>query len=222
MELLDTNITIHSTPNNPKNKNLPKNPNLENANIQNLIEVLSKFADKDGNIYTYQAGSGTLKIDHNGKIILGKPGNTAPGEYIEEKYMRGGGLSVFKADKGSIIYKRGLGRGLTRGIRINQRKNAGFDNKPTAGDSGSSFYVYDSVNEKWVLLGVASTSDYVNTNQIGFVSKADFEDFKKNAIFEMILSNGKLSGTRTVGALEQYIDLANSTWTMDSLSLIHI
>ena len=156
-----------------------QNPAQESINLNAFNEQLNALKNEKGELYLYQAGSGT--------IIL-RDGYTTLDESInrnENGETKGGGFGTLV--QSSIKYET-LVQGFckegencsVRGIMFNYAPNTDFNNRITSGDSGSGIYAYDNKNKKWVLLGVVSQSTTGNVAYIAAVSNKDLQDYQKN------------------------------------------
>ena len=177
---------------NVENSLIKADATKESQNINTLKDELKNFADSEGNIYLYQAGSGVITLRGGTNTELNR---------MENGETRGGGFGTLGKD--SIVYDCLVQSQNcdTRGIRFNYNPNLDFNNRITSGDSGSGIYAYDKKNNKWVLLGVTS-QEWGGQNRafVSFVSNKDFEDYQKN--------------------FEQKIDLSTSAkWTMNNQNL---
>ena len=156
-----------------------QNPAQESINLNAFNEQLNALKNEKGELYLYQAGSGTI-ILRDGYTTLDDSINRN-----ENGETKGGGFGTLV--QSSIKYET-LVQGFceegencsVRGIMFNYAPNTDFNNRITSGDSGSGIYAYDNKNKKWVLLGVVSQSTTGNVAYIAAVSNKDLQDYQKN------------------------------------------
>ena len=153
---------------NVENSTTSTNTANEITNIENLKKELDRFAkDSEGNVYIYQAGSGSVTLRGTNN-----PQNFNTNESGE---LKGGGFGTLQGIRYSGLVQHPESN--LRGILFGYSPNGDFNNRITSGDSGSGFYAYDKVNDKWVLLGVTSMA-WGNQAMVSFASNKDFEDYR--------------------------------------------
>ncbi|SUW96783.1 anti-codon nuclease masking agent [Campylobacter jejuni subsp. doylei] len=162
--------------------------NSSQSDIDGFKNEIKNLKDKDGNIYLYQAGSGT--------VILRNGDKTTKFDTKENGEIKGGGFGTLE----SITFGKCeiCGDTTTSGIVFNYKPNLDFRNIITEGDSGSGIYAYDGTNQKWILLGVVSQTFIqlgLDEAKISFVSNKDLQDYQKK--------------------FEQKIDLQNNQWILE-------
>lgn len=171
----------------------------EKANIEALKNALQSYKDENGNILVFQAGQGLLSITGGDGAGFRNQGiNGYEG-------MRGGSVSKIQVDGSgnlAIDYKQlcSTGQACEKGLTISHIPLNDFKNTATIGDSGSGYFVYNTKDKKWELLGVVATTNYVVAGgTMSFVSVNDFNSFKQQ--------------------FEQRIDLQNHKWVFQSSGL---
>ena len=171
----------------------------ESQNLQNFKNELEKLKDSNGNIYLFQAGSGGVTLRGTNAQQSFDTNNS--GE------LKGGGFGVLNIDSAAYYdLVQGFASNDSRGIFYYYNPSGDFNNRITSGDSGSGIYAYDSANNKWILLGVASRATTgVNRAEVSFVSNKDFADYQSN--FEQQI-NLKISDQHT------------NTWSFNNNTLI--
>ena len=84
----------------------------------------------------------------------------------------------------------------------------GFRNRLLPGDSGSGFFVYDTVAQKWVLVGVL-TGVEDNKNYASIVTARDFNDYKQE--YENLVSGVNVLGSALVQNKDNIFSSANGS-----------
>ncbi|MGP1562054.1 MAG: S6 family peptidase, partial [Helicobacteraceae bacterium] len=112
----------------------------------------------------------------------------------------------------SARYLKNVARKERPGVYLYMSSNGKFRNRLLPGDSGSGFFIYDKIKEKWVLVGVL-TSVGDTSNDVSIVTKTDFDDYKKD--YEHKVSNANISGNN-LKKNKDNIFSANSKVTLNS------
>lgn len=162
-----------------------ENPTQESTNLDAFNKKLDALKNEKGELYLYQAGSGTI-ILRDGYTTLDDSINRN-----ENGETKGGGFGTLVKDSAayeSLVLPSEFCNSETqncsvRGIMFKYASNLDFNNRITSGDSGSGIYAYDNTNKKWVLLGVVSQSTGTETNagnvaNIAAVSNKDLQDYQ--------------------------------------------
>lgn len=162
-----------------------ENPTQESINLDAFNKKLNALKNEKGELYLYQAGSGTI-ILRDGYTTLDDSINRN-----ENGETKGGGFGTLVKDSAtyeSLVLPNKFCSSETqncsvRGIMFKYASNLEFNNRITSGDSGSGIYAYDNTNKKWVLLGVVSQSTGTETNagnvaNIAAVSNKDLQDYQ--------------------------------------------
>ena len=155
-----------------------KDPTKESINLNAFKEQLNALKNEKGELYLYQAGSGTI-ILRDGYTTLDDSINRN-----ENGETKGGGFGTLKQD--SIAYEKlvhcpseeGCSNRDVYGMYFNYIPNSNFNNRITSGDSGSGIYAYNTTKKEWVLLGVTSQSTTGNVAYIAAVSNKDLQDYQ--------------------------------------------
>lgn len=128
------------------------------AKISNYIKDIKNSGGARGdNILAYQAGTGALGLE---KL---KPKTESDGydtvvsarEFEDQGIVNqalGGSVNEISANY-SAHYKSNLSSINRPGVYMFMTSDRGFRNRLLPGDSGSGFFVYDTVAQKWVLVG---------------------------------------------------------------------
>lgn len=102
----------------------------------------------------------------------------------------------------SAVYKTHYLSISNSGVYLFMTSNRGFRNRLLPGDSGSGFFVYDTVAQKWVLVCVL-TGVEDNKNYASIVTARDFNDYKKE--YENLVSGVNVLGSALVQNKDKYI-----------------
>lgn len=157
-----------------------ENPTQESTNLDAFNKKLDALKNEKGELYLYQAGSGTI-ILRDGYTTLDDSINRN-----ENGETKGGGFGTLVKDSAayeSLVLPNKFCNSETqncsvRGIMFKYASNLEFNNRITSGDSGSGIYAYDNKNNKWVLLGVVSQSTSSNVANIAAVSNKDLQNYQ--------------------------------------------
>ena len=157
-----------------------ENPTQESINLDAFNKKLNALKNEKGELYLYQAGSGTI-ILRDGYTTLDDSINRN-----ENGETKGGGFGTLVKDSAtyeSLVLPNKFCSSETqncsvRGIMFKYASNLEFNNRITSGDSGSGIYAYDTKKNEWVLLGVVSQSTSSNVANIAAVSNKDLQDYQ--------------------------------------------
>ncbi len=157
-----------------------ENPTQESTNLDAFNKKLNALKNEKGELYLYQAGSGTI-ILRDGYTTLDDSINRN-----ENSETKGGGFGTLVKDSAtyeSLVLPNKFCSSETqncsvRGIMFKYASNLEFNNRITSGDSGSGIYAYDTKKKEWVLLGVVSQSTSSNVANIAAVSNKDLQDYQ--------------------------------------------
>ena len=108
----------------------------------------------------------------------------------------------------SAVYKSHYSSVSKPGVYLFMTSNRGFRNRLLPGDSGSGFFVYDTVAQKWVLVGVL-TGVEDNKNYASIVTARDFNDYKKG--YENLVSGVNILGSALVQNKDNIFSSANGS-----------
>ena len=172
---------------NSTNTSNPTSTAQESQNLADFKDKIKSLADSSGNVYIYQAGSGVITLRGGASTDISR---------LDNGETKGGGFGILNIESSAYLdLVKGYASGDSRGITFTYSPNGDFNNRITSGDSGSGIYAYDSTNNKWILLGVASRATTgVNRAEVSFVSNKDFADYQSN--FEQQI-NLKISDQHT-------------------------
>lgn len=182
--------------------------NKAEANAKKITDYIKKIKEKEANsgnnIMAYQAGTGLLALEkpkpkeesdgYNDVFTATEFEKQTENDKTLFNKSLGGSLNEISANY-SAVYKAKHATINTPGVYLYMTTNKNFRNRLLPGDSGSGFFVYDTVKQKWVLVGVLSTvADYKNHASI--VTKTDFDDYKKD--YENSLSGANIQSNSLV------------------------
>ena len=189
---------------------------IEVRKIENYFKAIKNSGGANGNdIFAYQAGIGLLSLEKP-RIdpITGNP--TGGYDTIVDKdgtnnQTLGASLNNINIIN-SVAYKKKislLGDGNeVNGIYVLPFTNDNFRNKLYIGDSGSGFFVYDTLKNKWVLVGVTSVANGTQ-NYASIVTARDFNDYKKE--YENLVSGVNVLGSALVQNKDNIFSSANGS-----------
>jgi len=190
-------------------------------------EIKNRGGANGNNIFAYQAGTGLLSLE---KPRIDPVSGHRTGGYDTvidkddtDNQTLGGSLNDISVFNSATYKKRlpllGQDHNLN-GIYILASTNENFRNKLYIGDSGSGFFVYDTVKKKWVLVGVTSVASG-EQNYASIVSARDFSDYKQ--AYENVVSGTNITDTELVANKDNILDNTNgSTITLNNdLNLGH-
>ncbi len=185
-------------------------PNLEISsqdqakNEANAKKIEDRFRDiknsggaSGENILAYEAGTGSLALEKPKSDSDGFAEVMSATEFEHQNIVNNAlGASVNEIGVAySAVYKSHYSSVSKPGVYLFMTSNRGFRNRLLPGDSGSSFFVYDTVAQKWVLVGVL-TGVEDNKNYASIVTARDFNDYKKE--YENLVSGVNVLGSALV------------------------
>ena len=168
-------------------------PNLEissqdqtkdEANAKKIEDRFRDIKNSGGasgeNILAYEAGTGSLALEKPKSDSDGFAEVMSATEFEHQNIVNNAlGASVNEIGVAySAVYKSHYSSVSKPGVYLFMTSNRGFRNRLLPGDSGSGFFVYDTVAQKWVLVGVL-TGVEDNKNYASIVTARDFNDYKK-------------------------------------------
>ena len=198
-------------------------PNLEissqdqtkdEANAKKIEDRFRDIKNSGGasgeNILAYEAGTGSLALE--------KPKSDTDGfaevmsaTWFENQNIVNNALGASVNEIGvaySAVYKSHYSSVSKPGVYLFMTSNRGFRNRLLPGDSGSGFFVYDTVAQKWVLIGVL-TGVEDNKNYASIVTARDFNDYKKG--YENLVSGVNVLGSALVKNKDNIFSSANGS-----------
>ena len=198
-------------------------PNLEissqdqtkdEANAKKIEDRFRDIKNSGGasgeNILAYEAGTGSLALE--------KPKSDTDGfaevmsaTWFENQNIVNNALGASVNEIGvaySAVYKSHYSSVSKPGVYLFMTSNRGFRNRLLPGDSGSGFFVYDTVAQKWVLIGVL-TGVEDNKNYASIVTARDFNDYKKE--YENLVSGVNVLGNALVQNKDNIFSSANGS-----------
>ena len=191
--------------------------------ISNYIKDIKNSGGARGdNVLAYQAGTGALGLE---KL---KPKTESDGydtvvsarEFEDQGIVNqalGGSVNEISANY-SANYKTRLSSINRPGVYMFMTSDKGFRNRLLPGDSGSGFFVYDTVAQKWVLVGVLSTvAD--NSNQASIVTMTDFNDYKQD--YENAVAGSNVTDAQLVQNKDNILTATSDVTLNSDLDLGH-
>ena len=185
-------------------------PNLEissqdqtkdEANAKKIEDRFRDIKNSGGasgeNILAYEAGTGSLALEKPKSDSDGFAEVMSATEFENQNIVNNAlGASVNEIGVAySAVYKSHYSSVSKPGVYLFMTSNRGFRNRLLPGDSGSGFFVYDTVAQKWVLVGVL-TGVEDNKNYASIVTARDFNDYKKE--YENLVSGVNVLGSALV------------------------
>ena len=143
--------------------------------VKNNVKLISEYLKKidkenKGQLQIYQAGTGYLQVSGT-----------------NEKFSNitiGGGIHSLNSEGATVDFKTNKqyeADSISPGIMMGIISDKEFGNYLTKGDSGSSILLWDSIKEKWVVLGVTSVGAASSpTSSHSPVLQVDINDYMKN------------------------------------------
>ena len=193
------------------------------AKISNYIKDIKNSGGARGdNVLAYQAGTGALGLE---KL---KPKTESDGydtvvsarEFEDQGIVNqalGGSVNEISANS-SANYKTRLSSINRPGVYMFMTSDKGFRNRLLPGDSGSGFFVYDTVAQKWVLVGVLSAvAD--NRNYASIVTMTDFNDYKKD--YENAVAGSNVTDAQLVQNKDNILTTTSDVTLNSDLDLGH-
>ena len=160
------------------------------------------------NILAYEAGTGSLALEKPKSDSDGFAEVMSATEFENQNIVNNAlGASVNEIGVAySAVYKSHYSSVSKPGVYLFMTSNRGFRNRLLPGDSGSGFFVYDTVAQKWVLVGVL-TGVEDNKNYASIVTARDFNDYKKE--YENLVSGVNVLGSALVQNKDNIFSSAN-------------
>ena len=198
-------------------------PNLEissqdqtkdEANAKKIEDRFSDIKNSGGasgeNILAYEAGTGSLALEKPKSDTDGFAEVMSATEFENQNIVNNAlGASVNEIGVAySAVYKSHYSIVSKPGVYLFMTSNRGFRNRLLPGDSGSGFFVYDTVAQKWVLVGVL-TGVEDNKNYASIVTARDFNDYKKE--YENLVSGVNVLGSALVQNKDNIFSSANGS-----------
>lgn len=198
-------------------------PNLEissqdqtkdEANAKKIEDRFSDIKNSGGasgeNILAYEAGTGSLALEKPKSDTDGFAEVMSATEFENQNIVNNAlGASVNEIGVAySAVYKSHYSSVSKPGVYLFMTSNRGFRNRLLPGDSGSGFFVYDTVAQKWVLVGVL-TGVEDNKNYASIVTARDFNDYKKE--YENLVSGVNVLGSALVQNKDNIFSSANGS-----------
>ena len=198
-------------------------PNLEissqdqtkdEANAKKIEDRFSDIKNSGGasgeNILAYEAGTGSLALEKPKSDSDGFAEVMSATEFENQNIVNNAlGASVNEIGVAySAVYKSHYSIVSKPGVYLFMTSNRGFRNRLLPGDSGSGFFVYDTVAQKWVLVGVL-TGVEDNKNYASIVTARDFNDYKKE--YENLVSGVNVLGSALVQNKDNIFSSANGS-----------
>lgn len=198
-------------------------PNLEissqdqakdEANAKKIEDRFSDIKNSGGasgeNILAYEAGTGSLALERPKSDSDGFAEVMSATEFEHQNIVNNAlGASVNEIGVAySAVYKSHYSSVSKPGVYLFMTSNRGFRNRLLPGDSGSGFFVYDTVAQKWVLVGVL-TGVEDNKNYASIVTARDFNDYKKE--YENLVSGVNVLGSALVQNKDNIFSSANGS-----------
>lgn len=183
-----------------------------NANkIEDRFRDIKNSGGASGeNILAYEAGTGSLALEKPKSDTDGFAEVMSATEFENQNIVNNAlGASVNEIGVAySAVYKSHYSSVSKPGVYLFMTSNRGFRNRLLPGDSGSGFFVYDTVAQKWVLVGVL-TGVEDNKNYASIVTARDFNDYKKE--YENLVSGVNVLGSALVQNKDNIFSSANGS-----------
>ena len=162
------------------------------------------------NILAYEAGTGSLALEKPKSDSDGFAEVMSATEFENQNIVNNAlGASVNEIGVAySAVYKSHYSSVSKPGVYLFMTSNRGFRNRLLPGDSGSGFFVYDTVAQKWVLVGVL-TGVEDNKNYASIVTARDFNDYKQE--YENLVSGVNVLGNALVQNKDNIFSSANGS-----------
>lgn len=198
-------------------------PNLEissqdqtkdEANAKKIEDRFRDIKNSGGasgeNILAYEAGTGSLALEKPKSDSDGFAEVMSATEFEHQNIVNNAlGASVNEIGVAySAVYKSHYSSVSKHGVYLFMTSNRGFRNRLLPGDSGSGFFVYDTVAQKWVLVGVL-TGVEDNKNYASIVTARDFNDYKKE--YENLVSGVNVLDSALVQNKDNIFSSANGS-----------
>ena len=183
-----------------------------NANkIEDRFREIKNSGGASGdNILAYEAGTGSLALEKPKSDSDGFAEVMSATEFEHQNIVNNAlGASVNEIGVAySAVYKSYYSSVSKPGVYLFMTSNRGFRNRLLPGDSGSGFFVYDTVSQKWFLVGVL-TGVEDNKNYASIVTARDFNDYKKE--YENLVSGVNVLGSALVQNKDNIFSSANGS-----------
>ena len=183
-----------------------------NANkIEDRFRDIKNSGGANGeNILAYEAGTGSLALEKPKSDSDGFDEVMSATEFEYQNIVNKAlGASVNEIGVAySAVYKSHYSSVSKPGVYLFMTSSRGFRNRLLPGDSGSGFFVYDTVAQKWVLVGVL-TGVEDNKNYASIVTARDFNDYKKE--YENLVSGVNVLGGALVQNKDNIFSSANGS-----------
>ena len=198
-------------------------PNLEissqdqtkdEANAKKIEDHFRDIKNSGGasgeNILVYEAGTGSLALEKPKSDTDGFAEVMSATEFENQNIVNNAlGASVNEIGVAySAVYKSHYSSVSKPGVYLFMTSSRGFRNRLLPGDSGSGFFVYDTVSQKWILVGVL-TGVEDNKNYASIVTARDFNDYKKG--YENLVSGVNVLGSTLVQNKDNIFSSANGS-----------
>ncbi len=198
----------------------------DEANAKKIEDYIKDIKNSGGargdNILAYQAGTGALGLEKPKPKTESDGYNTVVSatEFEVQSIVNqalGGSVNEISANY-SAHYKTNLSSINRPGVYMFMTSDRGFRNRLLPGDSGSGFFVYDTVAQKWVLVGVLSTvAD--NSNSASIVTMTDFNDYKKD--YENAVAGSSVTDAQLVQNKDNILTATSDITLNSDLDLGH-
>lgn len=186
----------------------------DEANAKKIEDRFRDIKNSGGasgeNILAYEAGTGSLALEKPKSDSDGFAEVMSTTEFENQNIVNNAlGASVNEIGVAySAVYKSHYSSVSKPGVYLFMTSNRGFRNRLLPGDSGSGFFVYDTVAQKWVLVGVL-TGVEDNKNYASIVTARDFNDYKKE--YENLVSGVNVLGSALVQNKDNIFSSANGS-----------
>lgn len=186
----------------------------DEANAKKIEDRFSDIKNSGGasgeNILAYEAGTGSLALEKPKSDTDGFAEVMSATEFENQNIVNNAlGASVNEIGVAySAVYKTHYSSVSKPGVYLFMTSNRGFRNRLLPGDSGSGFFVYDTVAQKWVLVGVL-TGVEDNKNYASIVTARDFNDYKKG--YKNLVSGVNVLGSALVKNKDNIFSSANGS-----------
>ncbi|WP_462108931.1 S6 family peptidase [Campylobacter concisus] len=186
----------------------------DEANIDKIQNYLNDIKNSGGargdNVLAYQAGTGALGLEKPKIDTDGYSDVVSAREFEDQNIVNqalGGSVNEISTHY-SANYKTHISSINRPGVYMFMTSGSGFRNRLLPGDSGSGFFVYDTVAQKWVLVGVLSAvAD--NSNHASIVTMRDFSDYRRN--YENLVSGLNVSNAQLVRNKDNIFNAVNGS-----------
>ena len=186
----------------------------DEANAKKIEDRFRDIKNSGGasgeNILAYEAGTGSLALEKPKSDSDGFAEVMSATEFENQNIVNNAlGASVNEIGVAySAVYKSHYSSVSKPGVYLFMTSNRGFRNRLLPGDSGSGFFVYDTVAQKWVLVGVL-TGVEDNKNYASIVTARDFNDYKQE--YENLVSGVNVLGSALVQNKDNIFSSANGS-----------